>query len=70
MNEQIPLTDQLANISPTIIVAVIAFFTVVRLALAKLLRDSWARTFSEIADTVNFVLALAFVGLRLIIKAL
>lgn len=64
MNEQVPLTDQLANISPTIIVAVIAFFTVVRLALSKMLRDNWARTLSEIADTVNFVLALAFLLIR------
>lgn len=64
MNEPVPLTDQLANISPTIIVAVIAFFTVIRLALAKLLRENWARTVSETCDTVNFVLALAFLLIR------
>ena len=65
MNEQpIPLTDQLANISPTIVVAVIAGFTVLRLALVKLLRDGWARTISETCDTVTFVLALAFLLIR------
>ena len=65
MNEQsIPLSDQLANISPTIVVAVIAGFTVLRLALAKLLHESWARTVSETCDTVTFVLALAFLLIR------
>jgi signal peptidase I len=65
MNEQsVPLTDQLANISPTIVVAVIAGFTVLRLALVKLLREGWARTISETCDTVTFVLALAFLLIR------
>ncbi|WP_309714456.1 signal peptidase I [Armatimonas sp.] len=65
MNDQpIPLTDQLANISPTIVVAVIAGFTVLRLMMSKLLHESWARTLSEICDTVTFVLALAFLLIR------
>ncbi|WP_309687704.1 signal peptidase I [Armatimonas sp.] len=65
MNEQsIPLSDQLANISPTIVVAVIAGFTILRLALVKLLRENWARTISETCDTVTFVLALAFLLIR------
>jgi signal peptidase I len=65
MNEQpVPLTDQLANISPTIVVAVIAGFTILRLMLVKLLREGWARTISETCDTVTFVLALAFLLIR------
>ena len=65
MNDQpVPLTDQLANISPTIVVAVIAGFTLIRLMLAKLLREGWARTISETCDTVTFVLALAFLLIR------
>ena len=58
-----PLTDQLANISPVIIVAVILGCTLVRLFLAKI-KDPWARTVSETCDTVNFVLALAFLLIR------
>jgi signal peptidase I len=58
-----PLTDQLANISPAIIVAVILGCTLVRLFLAKI-KDPWARTVSETCDTVNFVLALAFLLIR------
>jgi len=58
-----PLTDQLANISPVIIVAVILGCTLIRLFLAKV-KDPWARTVSETCDTVNFVLALAFLLIR------
>ena len=63
MDNQTPLTDQLANVSPAIIVAVILGCTLVRLFLAKL-KDPWARTVSETCDTVNFVLALAFLLIR------
>jgi signal peptidase I len=63
MQNQTPLTDQLANISPVIIVAVILGCTLVRLFLAKI-KDPWARTVSETCDTVNFVLALAFLLIR------
>jgi signal peptidase I len=63
MNQQPPLTEQLANISPAIIVAVILGCTLVRLFLAKI-KDPWARTVSETCDTVNFVLALAFLLIR------
>ena len=63
METQTPLTDQLANISPAIIVAVILGCTLIRLFLAKI-KDPWARTVSETCDTVNFVLALAFLLIR------
>ena len=58
-----PLTDQLANINPVFIVAVVAALTLVRAALAKI-KDPWARTISETCDTVNFVLILAFLLIR------
>jgi signal peptidase I len=62
-NQAPPLTDQLANISPAIVVAVILGCTLVRLFLARI-KDPWARTVSETCDTVNFVLALAFLLIR------
>ncbi len=58
-----PLQDQLANISPVWVVVVVAAFTMIRLALAKI-KDGWARTVSETCDTVNFVLILAFLMIR------
>lgn len=63
MNETQPLTDQLANVSPSTVVAIVFGFTLVRLFLAKI-RDTWARTVSETCDTVNFVLVLAFLLIR------
>jgi signal peptidase I len=58
-----PLQDQLANVSPIWVVAIVAAFTLVRVALAKI-KDPWARTVSETCDTVNFVLILAFLLIR------
>jgi signal peptidase I len=58
-----PLQDQLANVSPVWVVAIVAAFTLVRIALAKV-KDPWARTISETCDTVNFVLILAFLLIR------
>ena len=58
-----PLTDQLANIDPVFIVALVAALTLIRAALAKI-KDPWARTISETCDTVNFVLILAFLLIR------
>ncbi|MDX1934154.1 MAG: signal peptidase I [Capsulimonadales bacterium] len=61
--EPTPLQDQLANISPVWVVAIVAFFTMIRVALAKS-NSSWARTISETCDTINFVLVLAFLLIR------
>lgn len=58
-----PLPDQLANISPVVVIAVVMALTLVRVAVAKI-KDPWARTLSEICDTVNFVLILAFLLIR------
>jgi signal peptidase I len=58
-----PLQDQLANVSPVWVVAIVTAFTLVRIALAKV-KDPWARTISETCDTVNFVLILAFLLIR------
>jgi signal peptidase I len=54
-----PLQDQLANISPLWVVVIVTVFTMIRVALRDA-KDSWARTVSEICDTINFVLVLAF----------
>lgn len=54
-----PLQDQLANISPLWVVIIVTGFTMLRVAL-KNAKDGWARTISEICDTINFVLVLAF----------
>ena len=59
MPEQPPLTDQLANISPVIIVAVILGFTLLRVFLSKR-KEPWAQRIAEISDTVSFVFALGF----------
>jgi signal peptidase I len=64
MNESVPLTDQLANISPAIVVAIVAAFTIVRVFCARFSREDWARTISEICDTVSFVFVLAFLLIR------
>lgn len=61
--EPTPIQDQLANISPIWVVAIVALFTMVRLALAKS-TSSWTRTISETCDTINFVLILAFLLIR------
>jgi signal peptidase I len=61
--ETTPLQDQLANISPVWVVAIVALFTMVRVALAKS-SNPFARTISETCDTVNFVLILAFLLIR------
>jgi len=61
-----PLSDQLANVSPAVVVAVVLALTLVRIAVTKM-QDSWARTIAEICDTVNFVLILAFLLIRPII---
>ena len=61
--EQTTLSDQLANISPVIIVCVVMALTLVRLTLAKM-KDPWARTISETCDTINFVLILAFLLIK------
>ncbi len=58
-----PLADQLANISPVFIVALVAALTLIRAALARN-KDPWARTISETCDTVNFVAVLAFLLIR------
>ncbi len=58
-----PLPDQLANISPVIVIAVVMALTLLRLSLAKV-KDQWARTISETCDTINFVLILAFLLIR------
>lgn len=58
-----PLPDQLANISPVIVISVVMALTLLRLCLAKV-KDPWARTISETCDTVNFVLILAFLLIR------
>jgi signal peptidase I, bacterial type len=63
MEPNTQLTDQLANISPVVIVAVVLGLTLVRIILSKV-RDGWARTVSETCDTVNFVLILAFLLIR------
>lgn len=64
-----PLQDQLANISPVYVIAIVAAFTMLRLALSRV-KDNWARTVSETCDTVNFVLILAFLLINpLIAKA-
>lgn len=59
MPEQPPLTDQLANISPVIIVAVILGVTLLRVFLSKR-KEPWAQRIAEISDTVSFVFALGF----------
>lgn len=58
-----PLPDQLANISPVIVISVVMALTLLRLCLAKV-KDQWARTISETCDTVSFVLILAFLLIR------
>jgi signal peptidase I len=58
-----PLPDQLANISPVIVISVVMALTLLRLCLAKV-KDQWARTISETCDTINFVLILAFLLIR------
>jgi signal peptidase I len=63
MENQAPFTDQLANISPAIIVAVILGCTLIRLFLAKI-KDPWARTVSETCHTITFVFAFAFLLIR------
>ncbi len=63
MQPSTQLTDQLANIDPVFIVAVVVALTLIRAALAKI-KDPWARTISETCDTVNFVLILAFLLIR------
>jgi signal peptidase I len=62
-NAASPFSDQLANISPVVALAVVMALTVVRIAIAKI-RDPWARTLAEICDTFNFVLILAFLLIR------
>lgn len=63
MEQTSPLSDQLANISPILIVGVVVFLTCLRIVLAKN-KDTWARTISETCDTVSFVLILAFLLIR------
>lgn len=58
-----PLQDQIANISPMYVVLVVMVLTIIRLAVAKI-KDPWARTTSEICDTVNFVLIVAFLLIK------
>jgi len=58
-----PLQDQLANVSPLWVVAIVLALTLVRYALSKS-KDNWARTICETCDTVNFVLILAFLLIR------
>ena len=58
-----PLTDQIANVSPLVIVLIVMGFTLLRIALAKA-DQSWARAVSETCDTINFVLILAFLLVR------
>lgn len=55
--------DQLAKISPAIVIIVVLGLTLIRLALLKI-KDQWARIVSEACDTVNFVLILAFLVIR------
>ena len=63
MEQTSPLSDQLANISPILIVCVVVALTLIRIVLAKN-KDAWARTVSETCDTVSFVLILAFLLIR------
>jgi signal peptidase I len=63
MNESVPLTDQLANIDPTLVVLVLLGCTFVRLVVRKL-GDQKHRGIVEVCDTINFVLALAFLLIR------
>ena len=63
MEQTTPLSDQLANISPALIVGIVVALTFVRVLLAKN-KDAWARTVSETFDTVSFVLILAFLLIR------
>ena len=63
MEQTSPLSDQLANISPILIVGIVAALTFIRVSLAKK-KDDWARTVSETCDTVSFVLILAFLLIR------
>jgi signal peptidase I len=63
MNDAPSVTDQIANVSPLVIVGILVFFTLVRLVLAKN-QATWARTLSDTCDTVNFVLTLAFLLIR------
>ncbi|MGC4042599.1 MAG: signal peptidase I [Armatimonas sp.] len=63
MPEKPPLTDQLANLSPVIIVAVILGFTLLRVFLARR-KEPWALRIAEMSDTVSFVLALGFLLLK------
>ncbi len=58
-----PFSDQLANVSPLWVVAIVLALTLVRIALSKS-KDNWARTIAETCDTVNFVLILAFLLIR------
>jgi signal peptidase I len=62
-NASSPLPDQLANISPVVVLLVVMVLTLVRIVIAKI-RDPWARTLAEICDTFNFVLILAFLLIR------
>ena len=63
MEQTPPLSDQLANISPALIVGIVVALTFVRVLLAKN-KDAWARTVSETFDTISFVLILAFLLIR------
>jgi signal peptidase I len=58
-----PLQDQIANISPVYVVLVVMALTIVRLVIAKN-KEGWARTTSEICDTINFVLIVAFLIIK------
>jgi signal peptidase I len=57
------LSDQLANISPVIILALVMALTLIRLFLSKI-QEGWARTVAETCDTLNFVLIFAFLLIR------
>jgi signal peptidase I len=63
MEPTTPLQDQLANISPVIIVLIVMVLTLVRVALAKA-KSAGARSITELCDTINFVLILAFLLIR------
>lgn len=63
MNENAPLTDQIANISPLAVLGVVAAFTFLRLILRRL-GDHRNRGMVEVCDTVTFVLTLAFLLIR------
>lgn len=58
-----PITDQIANISPFWVVAIVTAFTLLRVVLARA-QQPWARAVGETCDTINFVLILAFLLVR------